>query len=55
MITLKKNKGLNLQIPEFTCDGNLAPHLNKYDMLKILMVIILVDLLEDLVVVKHLY
>ena len=34
MITLKKNKGLNLQIPEFTCDGDLAPHLNKYDMLK---------------------
>jgi len=34
MISLKKNKGLNLKVPEFTCDGNLADHLNKYDMLK---------------------
>lgn len=28
-----KNKKLNLKTPEFTCDGDLAPHLNKYDML----------------------
>ena len=34
MISLKKNKGLNLKTPEFLCDGNLAEHLNKYDMLK---------------------
>jgi len=34
MISLKRNKGLNLKVPEFTCDGNLADHLNKYDMLK---------------------
>ena len=34
MISLKKNKSLNLDIPEFLCDNDLAPHLNKYDMLK---------------------
>ena len=34
MISLKKNKGLNLKVPEFLCDGNLAEHLNKYDMLQ---------------------
>jgi DNA replication protein DnaC len=34
MISLKKNKSLNLDIPEFVCDNDLAPHLNKYDMLK---------------------
>ena len=34
MISIKKNKGINLKVPEFTCDGNLAEHLNKYDMLK---------------------
>ena len=34
MISLKKNKGLNLKTPEFLCDGNLAEHLNKYDMLQ---------------------
>lgn len=33
MISLKKNKGLNLKTPEFTCDGDLAPHLKNYDML----------------------
>ena len=33
MITLKNNKGLNLKIPVFTCDGDLGTHLNKYDML----------------------
>lgn len=33
-IEIKKNKGLNLDIPEFNCDCSLAEHLNKYDMLK---------------------
>ena len=33
-ITLKKNKQLNLNIPEFNCDGGVADHLNRYDMLK---------------------
>ena len=34
MISLKKNKALNLNIPSFTCDQNpLGEHLNKYDML----------------------
>ena len=34
MISLKRNKSLNLSIPEFVCDNDLAPHLNKYDMLQ---------------------
>lgn len=35
MITIKKNKALNLLIPEFTCDDNpIGEHLNQYDMLK---------------------
>jgi pantothenate kinase-related protein Tda10 len=25
---------MNLTIPEFICDGGLAPHLEKYEMLK---------------------
>jgi hypothetical protein len=33
-ITLKKNKKLNLDIPEFTCDGGVADHLNEYEMMK---------------------
>jgi len=33
-ITLKKNKHINLQTPEFNCDGGIADHLNDYDMLK---------------------
>lgn len=34
MISLKKNKALNLNIPNFTCDDNpIGEHLNKYDML----------------------
>ena len=33
-IKIKKNKKLNLNIPEFTCDHNpIGEHLNKYDML----------------------
>ena len=33
-ITLKKNKSLDLQIPDFSCDSNpLGEHLNDYDML----------------------
>ena len=35
-IELKVNKKMNLQIPEFTCDGSLAPHLDEYEMLKCL-------------------
>ena len=35
MITLKKNKHINLKTPEFTCDLNpIGEHLNEYDMLK---------------------
>jgi GTPase SAR1 family protein len=35
MISIKKNKALNLLIPEFTCDDNpIGEHLNQYDMLK---------------------
>jgi KaiC/GvpD/RAD55 family RecA-like ATPase len=33
-IELKINKKINLDIPEFTCDGSLANHLEDYDMLK---------------------
>ena len=34
-IIIKKNKSLNLAIPEFTCDNSpLGDHLNKYEMLK---------------------
>jgi KaiC/GvpD/RAD55 family RecA-like ATPase len=33
-IEIKKNKALNLDIPEFNCDCGLADHLTKYDMLK---------------------
>ena len=34
MISIKKNKGLNLVIPKFTCDDNpIGEHLDKYDML----------------------
>jgi DNA replication protein DnaC len=32
-IILKKNKKMNLTVPEFLCDGGLAPHLEKYDQL----------------------
>lgn len=33
-ITIKKNKALQLDIPEFICDSNpIGEHLNKYDML----------------------
>ena len=35
MISLKKNKHINLKTPEFTCDLNpIGEHLNEYDMLK---------------------
>jgi AAA15 family ATPase/GTPase len=34
MIEIKKNKKLNLQPPSFNCDGDLCPHLEKYDMLQ---------------------
>jgi KaiC/GvpD/RAD55 family RecA-like ATPase len=34
-ITIKRNKKINLEIPEFICDNNpIGEHLNKYDMLK---------------------
>ena len=33
-INIKKNKALQLDIPEFNCDCGLAEHLTKYDMLK---------------------
>jgi DNA replication protein DnaC len=33
-IEVRHNKKMGLKIPEFTCDGGLAPHLDKYDMLK---------------------
>ena len=33
-ITLKKNHKMNLNIPEFNCDGGVADHLNGYPMLK---------------------
>jgi hypothetical protein len=33
-IILKKNKKMDLKIPEFICDGGVAPHLEKYEMLK---------------------
>jgi len=34
-ITIKKNKAIELTIPEFVCDLNpIGEHLNKYDMLK---------------------
>ena len=33
-IEIKKNKALQLDIPEFNCDCGLAEHLTKYDMLK---------------------
>jgi DNA replication protein DnaC len=34
-ITIKRNKGIKLNIPEFICDDNpIGEHLNKYDMLK---------------------
>ncbi len=33
-ITIKKNKALELEVPEFACDHNpVGEHLNKYDML----------------------
>ena len=32
-IELKKNIKMKLKTPEFNCDGTLAPHLQKYDML----------------------
>jgi hypothetical protein len=32
-IILKHNKKMNLKIPEFLCDGGVAPHLEKYEML----------------------
>jgi KaiC/GvpD/RAD55 family RecA-like ATPase len=33
-ISIKKNKSINLSVPEFTCDLNpVGEHLNKYDML----------------------
>jgi hypothetical protein len=32
-IILKHNKKMDLKIPEFLCDGGLAPHLEKYEML----------------------
>jgi KaiC/GvpD/RAD55 family RecA-like ATPase len=33
-ITLKKNKSLDLKVPDFSCDNNpLGEHLNDYDML----------------------
>ena len=36
-IELKKNKALNLNIPQFSCDNSpLGEHLNKYDMLSFL-------------------
>lgn len=34
MIEIKKNKKLDLQPPVFNCDGDLCPHLKKYDMLQ---------------------
>jgi KaiC/GvpD/RAD55 family RecA-like ATPase len=35
MISIKKNKALKLDIPDFICDNNpIGEHLNKYDMLK---------------------
>ena len=33
-IEIKNNKELQLDIPEFICDGSLDENLNKYDMLK---------------------
>jgi DNA replication protein DnaC len=33
-IILKHNKKMDLKIPEFLCDSRLAPHLDKYEMLK---------------------
>jgi KaiC/GvpD/RAD55 family RecA-like ATPase len=34
-ITVKKNKCINLSVPEFVCDDNpIGEHLNNYDMLK---------------------
>jgi hypothetical protein len=30
-IILKHNKKMDLKIPEFLCDGGVAPHLEKYD------------------------
>ena len=33
MITTKKNKHLELDIPEFVCDGGVGEHLNNYPML----------------------
>jgi len=33
---IKKNKKLDLDMPVFTCDYSLAPHLEKYDMLNFL-------------------
>jgi hypothetical protein len=33
-IILKHNKKMDLKIPEFLCDSGLAPHLDKYEMLK---------------------
>ena len=32
-IEIKKNKALDLQIPNFICDGGIGNHLDKYDML----------------------
>jgi ASC-1-like (ASCH) protein len=34
MIEIKKNKKIDLQPPNFNCDGDLAPHLKSYDMLQ---------------------
>lgn len=33
MLKIKHNKSIKLDIPEFTCDKPLGPHLEKYDML----------------------
>ena len=34
MLSIKKNKHIKLEIPEFSCDNNpIGEHLNKYDML----------------------
>lgn len=32
-LEIKKNKSIDLDIPEFLCDSGLGDHLNKYDML----------------------
>ena len=34
MITIKKNKKIKIQIPEFLCDGPIGEHLNQHDLLK---------------------